>query len=57
MCELKGETPQEGINRRQSGDRTRHGGQMAARGPLSARSRFLLQHRRRRAKDGTALDP
>lgn len=28
MCELKGETPQEGINRQQSGDRVRHGGQM-----------------------------
>lgn len=31
MCKLKGETPQEGINRRQSGDRARHGGQMAER--------------------------
>lgn len=57
MCELKGETPQEGINCEQSGDRTRHGGQMAAKGPLSARSRVLLQQRRRRAEDGTALDP
>lgn len=34
MFELKGETPQEGVNRRQSGDRTRHGGQMAEREPL-----------------------
>lgn len=34
MCELKGKTPQEGVNRRQSGDRTRHGGQMAEREPL-----------------------
>lgn len=59
MCELKGKTPQEGINRGQSGERTRHGGQMAARGPLSAWSRVLLQqHRwRRRAEDGMALDP
>lgn len=56
MCELKGETPQEGINRGQSGDRTRHGGQMAARGPLLARSHVLLQQHRR-AEDGTALDP
>lgn len=31
MCKLKGETPQEGINRRQSGDSARHGGQMARR--------------------------
>lgn len=38
MCELKGETPQEGINRRQSGDRARHGGQMAGRQPLLVQS-------------------
>lgn len=55
MCELKGETPQEGINRRQSGDRARHGGQMAERQPLWVQSVFLLP--RRRAEDGTALDP
>lgn len=33
MCELKGKTPQEGINRRQSGDRVKHGGQMVWREP------------------------
>lgn len=55
MCELKGETPQEGINRRQSGDRARHGGQMAERQPLWVQSVFLLP--RRQAEDGTALDP
>ncbi len=54
MCKLKGETPQEGINRRQSGDRARHGGQMAERQPLRVQ-RVLLP--RRRAEDGTALDP
>ena len=40
MCKLKGETPQEGINRRQSGDRARHGGQMAERQPLWVQSVF-----------------
>lgn len=55
MCELKGETPQEGINRGQSGDGARHGGQMAGRRPRSVQSRVLLP--RRRAEDGTALDP
>lgn len=38
MCELKGKTPQEGINRGQSGDRARHGGQMAGRWPLLVQS-------------------
>lgn len=28
MCKLKGETPQDGINRQQGGDRAWHGGQM-----------------------------
>ena len=56
MCELKGETPQEGINRRQSGDRARHGGQMAAREALWVQC-VLGRRRRRRAEDGTALHP
>lgn len=43
MCELKGETPQEGINRRQSGDRARHGGQMAERQPLWVQSVFCCR--------------
>lgn len=55
MCKLKGKTPQEGINRRQSGDRARHGDQMAERQPLRVQS--VLMQRRRRAEDGTALDP
>lgn len=38
MCKLKGKTPQEGINRGQSGDRARHGGQMAGRRPLLVQS-------------------
>lgn len=43
MCELKGETPQEGINRRQSGDRPRHGGQMAERQPPWVQSVFCCR--------------
>lgn len=38
MCELKGKTPQEGINRGQSGDRARHGGQMAGRRTILVQS-------------------
>lgn len=37
ICELKGETPQEGINPGQSGDRARHGGQMAEEGRRAGR--------------------
>lgn len=52
MCELKGETPQEGINRGQSGDRARHGGQMAVRQPLLVQSLCFVAAASGRGWDG-----
>lgn len=56
MRELKGETPQEGINRGRRGDRAKHGDQMAGRRPRLVRSRVSPPWRRG-AEDGTASDP